>query len=88
MTFPRMHVSAVACAVFFAVAAAAIGQDKTDRPNVVLIVTDDQGYGDFGLTGNPLVRTPNIDALAERSARMTNFYVSPVCAPTRACLMT
>lgn len=59
-----------------------------DRPNVILIMTDDQGYGDFGFTGNPVIQTPNMDALAKRSARMTNFYVSPVCAPTRACLMT
>ena len=58
------------------------------QPNVILIMTDDQGYGDFGATGNPLIRTPNIDAMAERSAMMTTFYVSPVCSPTRACLMT
>ena len=59
-----------------------------ERPNVVLIMTDDQGYGDLGATGNPVIRTPNIDAMARRSARMSRFYVSPVCAPTRACLMT
>lgn len=57
-------------------------------PNVIIIMTDDQGYGDFGATGNPLIRTPNIDALAAASAEMTNFYVSPVCSPTRASLMT
>ena len=51
-------------------------------------MTDDQGHGDFGFTGNTVVRTPNLDALAGRAARMTNFYVSPVCAPTRASLMT
>ena len=59
-----------------------------EKPNVILVITDDQGYGDFGLTGNPLIETPNLDAMATRSARMTNFYVSPVCAPTRASLMT
>lgn len=57
-------------------------------PNVILIMTDDQGYGDFGATGNKLIRTPNIDAMATRSTMMTTFYVSPVCSPTRACLMT
>lgn len=51
-------------------------------------MTDDQGYGDFGFTGNPDIRTPNLDAMASRSAQMTNFYVSPVCAPTRASLLT
>lgn len=59
-----------------------------ERPNVILIMTDDQGYGDFGATGNKLIRTPNIDAMAQRSAMMTQFHVSPVCSPTRAALMT
>jgi arylsulfatase A-like enzyme len=59
-----------------------------DRPNVIIIMTDDQGYGDFGATGNPVIMTPNIDAMAQRSGSMMNFYVHPVCAPTRACLMT
>lgn len=58
------------------------------RPNVILIMTDDQGIGDFGVNGNTIIETPNIDAMAKRSASMTTFYVSPVCSPTRACLMT
>jgi len=58
------------------------------RPNVILIMTDDQGIGDFGATGNKVIETPNIDAMATRSASMESFYVSPVCSPTRACLMT
>ncbi len=57
-------------------------------PNILLIMTDDQGYGDLGLTGNPYVKTPNLDQLAKESTRFTNFYVSPVCAPTRSSLMT
>lgn len=61
---------------------------KTERPNVILIITDDQGYGDFGFTGNPHVQTPNLDQLAKESVRFNNFYVSPVCAPTRSSLMT
>jgi len=51
-------------------------------------MTDDQGYGDFGFTGNPAIATPNLDLLAANSALMNPFYVHPVCAPTRACLMT
>lgn len=61
---------------------------KQDRPNVILIMTDDQGIGDFGFMGNPYVKTPNLDQLAAESLNLTNFYVSPVCAPTRASLMT
>lgn len=59
-----------------------------ERPNVLLILTDDQGYGDLGYHGNPLIRTPALDALAAESVRFTRFYVSPVCAPTRSSLMT
>ena len=55
-----------------------------ERPNIVLIMTDDMGYGDLGVTGNPVIGTPNLDAMFKRSASMTTFYVSPVCAPTRA----
>ncbi|MFC4096462.1 arylsulfatase [Euzebyella saccharophila] len=58
------------------------------KPNVILIITDDQGYGDLGFTGNPHVKTPVIDQLAKESVRFNQFYVSPVCAPTRSSLMT
>jgi len=57
-------------------------------PNVILIMTDDQGYGDFGIAGNQLINTPHLDQLARESASMSDFYVSPVCSPTRANLMT
>ena len=58
------------------------------KPNVILIITDDQGYGDFGFTGNPHVKTPVLDNFARQSIRFNNFYVCPVSAPTRAGLMT
>ena len=58
------------------------------KPNVVLIITDDQGYGDLGINGNPHVKTPVLDKLARESIRFNNFYVSPVSAPTRSSLMT
>jgi arylsulfatase A-like enzyme len=57
-------------------------------PNVVFIITDDQGYGDLSLHGNPVLRTPNIDSIGREGVRFTQFRVSPVCAPTRASLMT
>lgn len=58
------------------------------RPNVILIMTDDQGIGDFGAMGNEVIETPHLDKMASNSATMTTFYVHPVCSPTRACLMT
>lgn len=58
------------------------------RPNVILIITDDQGYGDIGFHGNPVVQTPNLDRLASQSLRLTDFHVDPTCSPTRAALMT
>ena len=58
------------------------------RPNIILFLTDDQGYGDLGSHNNPLIKTPNIDKFARESVELTNFYVNPVCAPTRAALLT
>jgi len=68
--------------------AARAQRDAQRQPNVVLVMTDDQSYGDLACHGNPHLRTPRIDQLHEESARFTNFYVSPVCSPTRASLMT
>lgn len=58
------------------------------KPNIIFFLTDDQGYGDLGCTGNPWVQTPNIDQFHGESVRMTNYHVGPTCAPTRAGLMT
>ncbi len=58
------------------------------RPNVIVIITDDQGYGDLSCHGNPFLKTPHLDALHAESARLTNFHVDPTCSPTRAALMT
>ncbi len=59
-----------------------------EAPNVILIITDDQGYGEIGAHNNPGIKTPNLDALHAKSVRLTDFHVSPTCAPTRAALMT
>lgn len=59
-----------------------------ERPNVILMMTDDQGIGDFGVMGNKILETPHIDALVAKSGSVETFYVSPVCSPTRASLMT
>lgn len=58
------------------------------RPNVIVIMSDDQGGGDYGFQGNPLIETPSLDTMFKNGGCLTNFYVSPVCAPTRASLMT
>ncbi|MGN6494333.1 MAG: arylsulfatase [Agriterribacter sp.] len=59
-----------------------------ERLNVILIMTDDQGYGDLGCHGNPVIKTPHIDAMHKRSVSLTDFHVSPTCSPTRSSLMT
>ncbi|TWU54688.1 Arylsulfatase [Rubripirellula tenax] len=59
-----------------------------DRPNVILIVTDDQGYGDMSCHGNPWLKTPSLDRLAAEGAQLEDYHVDPVCTPTRAALMT
>jgi len=58
------------------------------RPNILILLTDDQGWGDVGFNGNTAVATPHLDALARSGARLDRFYVSPVCSPTRAELLT
>ncbi len=60
----------------------------SSRPNVVVILTDDQGWGDLSLHGNPNLSTPNIDSLASDGASVKNFYVCAVCSPTRAEFLT
>ena len=59
-----------------------------DQPNIVLIVTDDQGYGDLSCHGNPVLKTPNIDELYGESVRLKDYHVSPTCSPTRSALLT
>lgn len=72
-----------------AAAAAMTGcQKSARRPNVLLVMTDDQGWGDLSAGGNTILETPRMDRVAEEGMRFDNFHVSPVCAPTRASLMT
>ncbi len=61
---------------------------ESQRPSVLLIVTDDQGYGDVGFHGNSMIKTPHLDQLARQSVRLTNFHVDPTCAESRAALMS
>ena len=75
------------CLIFFLLifTSTLSAQNKT---NVVLILTDDQGWGDLSLDGNPWLETPHLDSLSRRGERFTNFYVSPLCALSRASLLT
>ena len=59
-----------------------------ERPNIIFILTDDQGYGDLSCHGNPILKTKNIDQLAKQCTRLSDFHVSPTCAPTRSALLT
>jgi arylsulfatase len=68
--------------------AASPGSLAGRRPNVILIITDDQGWPDFSCHGNPILKTPNLDRLHNEGTRFTDFQVSPTCAPTRAALLT
>ncbi|MEM9281583.1 MAG: sulfatase-like hydrolase/transferase [Verrucomicrobiota bacterium] len=77
---PRFH--------FLVLALVGFSMGLHAQPNIIIVMPDDMGYGDVGATGNEVIRTPNLDRLAAEGAELTDFYVSPVCSPTRACLMT
>lgn len=66
----------------------AAGPLANSRPNIVLVMTDDQGYGPVGRHGHPWIKTPNLDQFYDKSVRFTRFHVCPTCAPTRSAIMT
>lgn len=81
------------CLVLIVIAMPAFAADRPlggarDKPNVILIITDDQGYGDIAALGNPVLETPNMDKLHSESIRLTDYHVDPTCSPTRAALLT
>jgi arylsulfatase A-like enzyme len=81
-------ITTVILAIVGAAPAAVAQSQDTARPNVVLIITDDVGYGDIGSYGSPDIKTPNIDTLAKNGTRLTDFYAAPNCSPTRAALIS
>ncbi len=92
---PAVHRTAGAACVAAVWAALAAGADPPRaadpagrRPNIILILTDDQGYGDLGRHGNPVIRTPHLDRLYDEAVRFEDFQVSPTCSPTRCAIMT
>lgn len=61
---------------------------QAEKPNIIIVLSDDQGYGDFSMHGNPILQTPTLDKLAHESIELTNFHVAPLCTPSRGQLMT
>ena len=82
----RILLALTVCSSFFLRAAAQ--NAPRSRPNVILIMTDDQGYGDLACHGHPFIKTPNLDTLYREGVRLTDYHVSPLCSPTRASLLT
>jgi len=79
---------AAAMGVYAKSASNTSGKSFIRRPNVVLVLTDDQGYGDLSCHGNPVLKTPNLDKLYAESTRFTDYHVAPMCTPTRGELLT
>ncbi len=75
-------------ALLFTTVVPVAGGETPPRPNIILVMTDDQGYGDLGCHGNPVLKTPAIDRFYTEAVRFTEFHVSPTCAPTRSALLT
>lgn len=75
--------------VFAILCGAAVAETPPEkRPNVIILLTDDQGYGDLSCHGNPVLKTPNFDRLHDESVRLTDFHVAPMCTPTRGQLLS
>ena len=88
MPFPRLDLQPRGCAGCRAQRGKSpiLGFNQV-RTNVIVIITDDQGYGDVGFNGNPIVQTPILDAFAADAVVFDRFYANPVCSPTRASIM-
>ena len=90
----RSHIGPVVLAILafwvcLSLAPAAQAQALSKRPpNIIFLLTDDQGYGDLSCHGNPVLKTPNLDKLHAESVRLTDFHVTPMCSPTRGQLMS
>ena len=78
----RLRCQLTLAAFLFSALAAALQAAELRRPNVLIFLADDAGWGDYGFSGNTMVATPNIDRIARGGASLERFFVQPVCAPT------
>jgi len=85
---PRWIFVYVLATLFSAQAKTSTARKDAPRPNIIFVMVDDVGYGDFGYNGHPYVKTPNIDRFATEGVRLTDYQVSPTCSPTRAALLS
>ena len=90
MTRPlgQLFRAATVTALVLMVLSAASTSLAAERPNVILVITDDQGYGEVAAHGNTMIQTPYLDRLHSQSVRLTDFHVDPTCSPTRSALMS
>jgi len=91
--FNNLPLPAIIAVIFLSLTAPGMASkegilDSNPKPNVILVITDDQGYGDISAHGNPILKTPAMDRLHGESIRLTDFHVGPTCAPTRGALMS
>ena len=84
----RRSPAMLACSWLLALAPASLHGQTAPRPNIVVFLSDDMGWEQVGFNGGEEVPTPNIDRIAREGVKLTQFYVQPVCSPTRACLLT
>src|SRR5437879_4283654 len=88
MRVPRYLSALFLTLLLFSLLDGTIRGAESKHPNIIFLLTDDQGYGDLSCHGNPVLKTPNIDRLHAEGVRFTDFHVSPTCSPTRSALLT
>jgi arylsulfatase A-like enzyme len=82
------HYLGLLAALLFFAPLSLINSADTTKPNIIFVMPDDAGYGDYACLGNPIMRTPNVDAFKNESLLFTQFHVSPTCSPTRSAIMS